>query len=517
MSDKKNEKFNFEDLFVLDMANNHQGSVEHGRNIIQETSEVLKKNQIQNAAIKFQFRQLDTFIHPDHQQGSNHKYVTRFLSTRMDRSGYQELFDSVKDEGLITMCTPFDEDSVDVIVDMDFDLLKIASCSAKDWPLIEKAASSNLPIVFSTGGASIDDIDNLVSFFEHQGVDFAMMHCMAIYPTPDNWLQLNQIDILKKRYPGITIGWSTHESPDDTVPIAMAYAKGARMFERHIGVETTEISLNDYSSRPTQLDSWFASYNKAISLSGGPEKLIPQDETASLDALKRGVYAKGKLKSGDKLNSENTYFAIPYLDGQLDSGMIGKDIVINIDSEADAVVNINDVTISENIELNILKKAIHEVKALLREACVVIGNDFDVEFSHHYGIKKYNEIGTVIITCINREYAKKILVQLPNQDHPLHYHKRKEETFQVLYGDLTSTLDGVSKILKPGDSVLVQPGVWHSFKSKNGCVFEEVSSTHFNDDSFYKDKNINKMKREERKTVVKHWGRFEINDILGSS
>jgi len=148
--DAEDNKFDFQELFVLDMANNHQGSVEHGKKIITETSEVLRKNNIKNAAIKFQFRQLDTFIHPDHQTGSDHKYVTRFLSTKMDREGYQDLFDSVKDAGLITMCTPFDEESVDMIVDMDFDLLKIASCSAKDWPLIEKAASSNLPIVFST-------------------------------------------------------------------------------------------------------------------------------------------------------------------------------------------------------------------------------------------------------------------------------------------------------------------------------------------------------------------------------
>ena len=514
MAGLKKNKFNFKDLFVLDMANNHQGSVSHGEKIITETSDILKKNDIKNAAIKFQFRQLDSFIHPDHQTGSDHKYVTRFLSTKMDRKGYQQLFDAVKNVGLITMCTPFDEESVDVIVDMKFDLLKIASCSAKDWPLITKAADSNLPIVFSTGGASIEDIDNLVSFFEHQGVDFAMMHCMAIYPTPDNWLQLNQIDILKKRYPGVTVGWSTHESPDDTVPISMAYAKGARMFERHIGVETDKVSLNDYSSRPSQLDPWFDAYNKAVRLSGGPEKLIPEEETASIDSLKRGVYASADIKSGDLLTNDNSYFAIPYVEGQLDSGSLSEGVIVQKDVSHHSVINFEDVIIPENIKMNILKKSIHEVKAFLREASVVIGNDFDVEFSHHYGIEKYPEIGTVIITCINREYAKKILVQLPGQDHPEHYHKRKEETFQVLYGDLTSTLDGVSRSLEPGESVLVQPGVWHSFKSKSGCVFEEVSSTHYNNDSFYKDKNINEMKREDRKTVVKHWGRFELNDIL---
>ena len=88
--------------------------------------------------------------------------------------------------------------------------------------------------------------------------------------------------------------------------------------------------------------------------------------------------------------------------------------------------------------------------------------------------------------------------------------KEKEETFQILSGDLDLYLDGNHKNLVNGDICLVQPGVWHSFSSKNGCIFEEISSTHYNNDSFYKDKKINEMKREDRKTIVENWGRFQI-------
>ena len=80
----------------------------------------------------------------------------------------------------------------------------------------------------------------------------------------------------------------------------------------------------------------------------------------------------------------------------------------------------------------------------------------------------------------------------------------------MLYGVLHSDLNGKNKILYPGDTLLVQPGVWHSFWTDAGCIFEEVSTTHFDDDSFYKDKKINDMKRKDRKTFVNHWGRFEI-------
>ena len=56
------------------------------------------------------------------------------------------------------------------------------------------------------------------------------------------------------------------------------------------------------------------------------------------------------------------------------------------------------------------------------------------------------------------------------------------------------------------------PGVWHSFWTGTGCVFEEVSTTHYNNDSTYKDAKINKLQRHERKTVVDHWGRFQLED-----
>ena len=99
---------------------------------------------------------------------------------------------------------------------------------------------------------------------------------------------------------------------------------------------------------------------------------------------------------------------------------------------------------------------------------------------------------------------------LPEQKHPPHFHPKKEETFQVLHGDLTVYLNGKEKKLIPGETCLIQPGVWHSFQSKNGCIFEEVSTTHYNNDSIYKDQKINKMQRADRKTVVDHWGRFQV-------
>ena len=77
-----------------------------------------------------------------------------------------------------------DEESVAVIEAMGFDGIKVASCSAKDWPLLEEVASVGKPTIISTGGLTTEDIDNLVSFFGHRGVHYALMHCVSMYPTP---------------------------------------------------------------------------------------------------------------------------------------------------------------------------------------------------------------------------------------------------------------------------------------------------------------------------------------------
>jgi N-acetylneuraminate synthase len=502
--------FDFKDLFVLDMANNHQGSLQHGRKIVRAMAEVVQEAGVR-AAIKFQFRQLDTFIHPKHQEGSEYKYVQRFQSTRLKHDEFKMMLDDIRSQGLLAMCTPFDEESVALIVQMGFDVIKVASCSAKDWPLLEEIADAGKPVIASTGGLSTEDIDNLVSFLQHRGTDFAIMYCVSIYPVPDERMALYQIRALKDRYPGICIGWSTHESPADLVPVQMGVGFGADLFERHVGVETDDIKLNAYSSTPEQLAAWFEAHARAKVLRGSEERPpTSAEEQDSIDGLRRGVYAKRLIRKGAEIGRDQVYFAIPYLEGQLESGLWKAGIVSTRDIAADAPLELATVERPQDPDVQVIKSAVHEVKAMLNEARIHLSTDFKVEYSHHYGVENFRKTGAVLIECINREYCKKLLVQLPGQEHPSHYHARKEETFQVLRGVMLAKVDGRVRELHPGDTVLVQPGVWHSFWTDTGMIAEEVSTTHYNDDSFYEDKRINKLTRSERKTKVDNWGRFQI-------
>ena len=512
--------FDFGNLFVLDLANNHQGNVNHGKEIIAQHGEIVRRHNVR-AGIKFQFRDLPQFVHISERQNPTNKHVPRFLSTMLSWDQFNEMVEAVRAEGMLTICTPFDEASVGKIKEMNFDIIKVASCSARDWPLLEAVAASGLPVIASTGGLTQPEVDDLVSFLSHRACEFALMHCVSIYPTPDEACNMANITTFKARYPKLTIGWSTHEPPFDTTHVGLAAALGARMFERHIGVETGEIKLNKYSSTPAETDAWLMAYHKANKILGAAtrDNILPE-EKAAIDGLKRGVFAKADIPAEHELTADDIYYAFPYQTGQISSSDFQEG------SKTTAPIAKDDALRPENCELfehpdraaeQVLKQAIHEVKAKLALAGVTLNHEFQTEYSHHYGIENFREVGAVLITVVNREYAKKILVQLPGQRHPLHMHKLKEETFVVVYGDLVIELDGVERTLHPGDQLTVPPGVWHRFHSETGVVFEEISTTAFPKDSYYRDNNIAALSSAERKTVVDHWGRFQIDEQLRKS
>ncbi|SEM24601.1 Cupin domain-containing protein [Butyrivibrio sp. ob235] len=478
-------------LFVFEMANNHQGSVEHGKRIIREIKEVCTDFPEFDYGFKFQYRDLDTFIHPDFKDRFDIKNIKRFQETKLSQEQFAELLKELRDCGFKAICTPFDEVSVDRVDDQGYDYIKIASCSFTDWPLLEKIASKNKPVIASGAGSTMDEVCRVVSFFTNRNIDFSLMHCVAEYPTTNAHLQLNQIDFYKKSFPNIRIGFSTHEAPDNTMPIRLAIAKGARIFEKHVGVPTDTITLNGYSANPQQIRAWLEAAREAYEICGIEGERYPstEKEQADLAALRRGVFAKNQLESGNPLEPKDYFLAFPCCEGQLVASDLSKYNSISLKNDVNEKAPVMKTDIVEKNTTEELYGILKELTQLLADSNVVVPVGSECEVSHHYGIEKFHETGVAMIDCVNREYCKKILAVLPGQSHPTHYHVQKEETFVVLHGDLEIVLNGEKKVLHKGDLMTVERRVKHSFASENGCVFEEISSTHYANDSFYDERD----------------------------
>lgn len=491
-------------LFILEMANNHMGDVEHGLAVIRAFGKVCKDFPF-SFAFKLQYRDLDTFIHPSAKGRDDIKYVKRFAETRLSRQDFDRLIDEMRANGFIAISTPFDEPSVDLIEAQNLDVIKIASCSFTDWPLLERVVACDKPIIASTAGANLEELDRVVSFLAHRHKDFAILHCVGEYPTPDERMHLSQIDFLQARYPGVRVGFSTHEHPDHTDIVKLAAAKGVTLFEKHVGLPTEAYPLNAYSANPEQVRAWLEAAQKAWTLCGvGDMRLPPNtEELASLRSLKRGVFARRTISAGETLNGADVYFAFPPLPGQYTASDWSKyaEFTVVSDIPQDAAVTPSN---ADRIDRHVrIREIAQRVKNMLMQTNIVVPGSAEIEVSHHYGLDRFDEYGLVLITVVNRCYCKKLLVILPGQTHPEQYHKQKEETFLVLHGEIRLELDGVPRVCRPGDLVTIEPGMRHSFWSEGGAVIEEISTAHIQNDSYYTDETI--MANKQRKSLMTYW------------
>jgi sialic acid synthase SpsE len=335
----------FEELFVLELANNHWGSVARGLKIITDYSRIVRFNNAK-AAIKLQFRDIDSFIHKDFIKNTDIRYIKKTLDTRLSKEDLAQLVTAVRQGGCISMATPFDEKSVDLCVELGIQIIKIASSDINDWFLLEKIALARKPVIVSTGGSSLKDTDDLVTFFENRNIPLAINHCVSIYPSEDRDLEINQVDFLKARYPKHTIGYSTHEYHDWTSSVMMAYAKGARTFERHVDIEMDGIPVSPYCSLPEQVDTWFKAFNKAKEMCGAPgtqKRIPPEKEIKYLDNLVRGVYAKEDLPEGHILTDRDVYLAIPLQKGQISCRELMRGEVLLKSCGKDRPITIDDI------------------------------------------------------------------------------------------------------------------------------------------------------------------------------
>ena len=492
-------------LVIFEMANNHMGEVAHGCAVIKAFADAVAPfREDFEFGFKLQYRDLDTFIHPDCKGRDDIKYVKRFEETRLSDDEFRLLLTTMREHGFTTVCTPFDEASVTKIEEHGIEVIKIASCAFTDWPLLERIARSTRPLVASTAAAKVEDIDAVVSFFSHRGKPLSLLHCVGEYPTADELLAIHQIELLRSRYPSMRIGFSSHENPDHTETIMLALAKGATILEKHVGLATERYTLNAYSASPGQIVSWLRAGQRALRMLGSTERYQPSsNERDGLLALKRGAFARRDLPAGHVLSNDDVYFAFPSTAGQITANDWSKYIRYTLTEPVKANAPAMQTTASTVHLRQHVTDAVTAVRAILKAGNVILPGRSELEISHHYGLEQFDRFGLTMVTVVNREYCKKVLVMLPGQTHPEQYHNIKEETFVVLHGRMTLKLDGVEQSVGPGDVVTVERGVRHAFHTENGVVFEEISSTHIQNDSFYTDESIGR--NLHRKTHLTYW------------
>lgn len=500
-------------LIIFEIANNHMGSLSHGKKIIKSFIVFKKKyGKYLDFAFKFQFRDIDTYIHESFLK-SNHKQVRRFLDTRLNEKNWLQLINYTRKDFKI-ICTPFDEKSVDKIIKYKFDYLKIASCSCDEWPLLEyiAAKAKKMKIICSLGGADASTISKNFSFFEKKNINIKYLFCVAKYPSEVQNYNLAYFEHLRNVFGSKICGFSSHEDPLENLSGSIAYSMGARIFEKHVNIKSKKYSINKYSSTPSDIEDWIKNLIKTIVRVGSVKSRddFVKYEKLNLLEFKRGAILKNKVlkKPGDMILLQDIDFKFPLIKNQVTSNEISKFsefLVKKIIKPGEQITRNNIIIKYKRAEIEEIRDKVHLI--VKRSGVVLQKKNVKLEISHHYGVKKFYNYGICMITFINDQYCKKLIFMFYNQKHPAQFHKKKQETFFILFGKIK--LQIISKdnkvktrILNSGNLVTINPGDIHEFKclSKNGAVIEELSTKSAANDSFYLDKEINNNK--DRKSFI---------------
>ena len=284
---------------IAELGHNHQGDVETCIKMIEAAA------LAGASAVKLQKRaNLDlytplaynTSYQSENAFGATYGEHREFLE--FDRDSYRRCIEAANHHQVVFFATAFDFQSADFLNTLGVPAFKIASGDLKSIPLIKYIAQFNKPIILSTGGGSLDDVDRAVSVLDQSGCEYALLQCTAAYPPDYSELNLNVIKTYIERYPKAVIGYSGHDS-GISMPL-VAYILGARIIEKHFTLNRAMKGTDHaFSLEPSGLRKLVRDLARAkIALGDGAKRQYPSEEVPILK-MGKSLYAARDIDAGE--------------------------------------------------------------------------------------------------------------------------------------------------------------------------------------------------------------------------
>lgn len=284
-----------EPYIIAEIGVNHEGSIDLAKRLIKEAKEAgahaakFQSYKAEKIASKNSPAYWDTNKEPTESQ---YKLFKKYDSFGPEE--YQALAQYCDEIGIDFMSTPFDLEAVDFL-NPYMKAFKIASADITNVPLIRKCAKQGKPLLMSTGASTLAEIEFALQVAKDAGAEnICLLHCVLNYPTPEKNAQLGYIKTLSKVFPEVTIGYSDHVAPDETISaLEAAMLLGASVLEKHF---THDKSLpgNDHyhSMNKDDLALFVQKAMKYKTMISSSDKAIEKESSARLHARRSIVAAK---------------------------------------------------------------------------------------------------------------------------------------------------------------------------------------------------------------------------------
>lgn len=315
-------------LIIAEIGNNHNGDINLAKLLVEKalvSGANCVKFQMRQMSSMYREIQLDKGSRSDEDLGA--EYTLDLLSRfQLSNDELFEVFDYCKSLGILPLCTPFDEMSLDLLEAYGMDGYKLASADLTNHDLIKKLAATHKPLICSTGMSSESEIIAATNLLRECGSSFVLLHCNSTYPAPFKDINLNYLSQLRKIAGDRVVGYSGHER-GYSVAIA-AVAKGARIIEKHF---TIDRGMEGNDHKVSLLPDEFSEMVRAIreveeALGSADIRRITQGELMNREVLAKSLIAartinKGHTITGQDIDVKSPGRGLPpYLQGEL----IGK-------------------------------------------------------------------------------------------------------------------------------------------------------------------------------------------------
>ena len=326
-------------LIIAEIGTSHEGSVEKARQLVDAAA------QAGADCIKFQWVYADEILHPNtgfvNLPTGKIPLYERFKQLECDKAFYKEMLDYVHSKNCTFCCSPFGIRSLEELLSISPDYVKIASPELNHYPMLEKLAEyrknqknngeTPVPVIVSSGVSRLTDIEKALDILGTENI--SLLHCITSYPAPEEEYNLKLITNLKNIF-GVPCGVSDHSLDPILVP-CLSIACGGTVIEKHICLSRKDSGLDDpVALEPEQFammvhcvhqtEATFRHYGNEVGfervlsqlgeqfgrdrvlevLGDGVKKLAPAEE-ANYGRTNRSLHYMHGMKVGDVIRAED--------------------------------------------------------------------------------------------------------------------------------------------------------------------------------------------------------------------
>ena len=296
---------------IAEIGHNHQGSLDKARELFREAklagAHAVKLQKRDNRGL-YTSAAYNKPYDNENSFGATYGEHREFLEFGLD--AYKALQAYARELQIDFFATAFDLASADFLAALDLPAFKIASGDLKSTPLLKHVARFGKPIVISTGGAYIEDVQRAYDTIMPINPQLAILQCTAGYPAAFEELDLRVITTYRERFPGAVIGYSGHDN-GIAMPVA-AYILGARIVEKHFTLNRAMKGTDHaFSLEPVGLRKMVRDLERTHKAMGNGVKKLYDSEKAPIVKMGKSLVVARDIPSGHTLTSADIVMKSP--------------------------------------------------------------------------------------------------------------------------------------------------------------------------------------------------------------